>query len=195
LEEQAMVSVNHFIHFSTNKILFSSGKSSTGNSLLHSRTAFHSTQSGESITRDCQAERYQYIDNNGQQKTLTVVDTPGFFGTNTTITNEVVEKKIASQIFDMTAPGVHAFLIVIRVGRFTPEEKNTTDFIRRIFGQEAVKYCIVVFTAEDQLDEEQTLEGFINTSPALRELIQACGNRTFPINNKLNGQQLEKQKD
>jgi predicted GTPase len=135
-----MVSVNHPIYLSKNKFLFSSGKSSTGNSLLHSRTAFHSKQSGEAITRDCQAERYQYIDNNGQQKTLTVVDTPGFFDTNTKITNEVVEKKITSQIFHMTAPGVHAFLIIIRVGRFTPEEKNTVDFIRHIFGQDAVKY-------------------------------------------------------
>jgi len=192
LEEQGMVSVNHSIHLSTNKILFSLGKSSTGNSLLHSRTAFHFTQSGQSITRDCQAERYQYTDNNGQQKTLTLVDTPGFFDTNTTITNEVVEKKIASQIFPMTAPGVHAFLIIIRVGRFTPEEKNTVDFIRHIFGQDAVKYCIVVFTAEDQLEEGQHLEEFVNTSPALRELVQACGDRKFAINNKLNGQPLER---
>ncbi|CAF1487733.1 unnamed protein product, partial [Adineta steineri] len=28
------------------------GKSSTGNSLLHSRSAFHATQSGQSITKD-----------------------------------------------------------------------------------------------------------------------------------------------
>ena len=180
-------------HFSVRKkTLFFSGKSSIGNSLLHSRSAFHSTQSGRSITRDCQAERYQYTDNNGQRKTLTVVDTPGFFDTDTTISNEAVEKKIASQIFEMTAPGVHAFLIIIRIGRFTPEEKNTVDFIRHIFGPDAVKYCIVVFTAEDQLDEGQTLDEFINTSPPLRELVRACGSRTFAINNKLNGQPLER---
>ena len=92
----------------------------------------------------------------------------------------------------MTAPGVHAFLIVIRIGRFTPEEKNTVDFIRQIFGPDAVKYCIVVFTCEDQLEEGQTLNEFINTSTALRELVQACGHRTFAFNNKLNGQLLEK---
>jgi predicted GTPase len=179
---------------STNGIplFFSLGKSSTGNSLLHSRSAFHAVQAGQSITRDCQAQRSQYVDQNGQQKTLTVVDTPGFFDTDKTVTNESVEKKIASQIFNMTAPGVHAFLIVIRVGRFTPEEKNTVDFIRHIFGRDAVKYCIVVFTGEDQLDEGQTPEEFINTSSALRELVQACGNRTFAINNKLSGQQLER---
>ncbi|CAF1343195.1 unnamed protein product [Adineta steineri] len=166
------------------------GKSSTGNSLLHSRSAFHSTQSGQSITRDCQIGRREYTDNNGQQKTLAVIDTPGFFDTDTTITNEDIKKKIESQIFNMTAPGVHAFCIITHVGRFTPEEKNTVNFIRHIFGQDAVKYCIVVFTGEDQLEEGQTLEDFVNTSPELRDLVQGCGNRTFAINNKLNNQPL-----
>ncbi|CAF4087424.1 unnamed protein product, partial [Adineta steineri] len=168
------------------------GKSSTGNSLLHSRSAFHATQSGQSITKDCKPGRYQHTDTYGQQKTLTVVDTPGFFDTNTAITNEAVEKKIASQIFEMTTPGVHAFLIITRVGRFTPEEKNTVDFIRHIFGPDAIKYCIVVITGEDQLEEGQNLDEFINTSPALRDLVQACGNRRFGINNKLSGQPLER---
>ncbi|CAF4233186.1 unnamed protein product, partial [Adineta steineri] len=168
------------------------GKSSTGNSLLHSRSAFHATQSGQSITRDCEPGRYQYSGNYGQQKLLTVVDTPGFFDTNPTMSNEAVEKKIASQIFEMTTPGVHAFLIIIRVGRFTPEEKNTIDFIQHIFGPDAIKYCVVVITGEDQLEEGQNLDEFVNTSPALRDLVQACGNRRFGINNKLNGQALER---
>ncbi|CAF1529155.1 unnamed protein product [Adineta steineri] len=92
----------------------------------------------------------------------------------------------------MTTPGVHAFLIITRVGRFTPEEKNTVDFIRHIFGPDAIKYCIVVITGEDQLEEGQNLDEFINTSPALRDLVQACGNRRFGINNKLSGQPLER---
>lgn len=182
-----MVSASHLILRSKN---FVSGKSSTGNSLLNSRGAFHATQSAQSITADCKSERYQHTDNSGQQKTLTVVDTPGFFDTNKANTNEIIEKKIASQIFQMTTPGVHAFLIVIRIGRFTSEEKNTVDFIRHIFGADAMKYCIVVFTAEDQLEEGQTLDEFIKTSSDLRELVGACNNRKFSINNKLNGSHL-----
>ncbi|UJR17071.1 hypothetical protein I4U23_003968 [Adineta vaga] len=168
------------------------GKSSTGNSLLHSRSAFYATQSARSITTDCKSGQYNYNDNGGQQKNLTVVDTPGFFDTNRTMTNEMVERKIASQIFEMTTPGVHAFLIVIQVGRFTPEEKQTVDFIRHIFGSGAIKYCIVVFTGEDKLEEGQNLNEFINTSPDVRDLVRECGGRTFAINNKLSGQQLEK---
>lgn len=173
-------------------LLSFSGKSATGNSLLHSRTAFHSTQSGRSITSDCQAAKYPYRDNYGQEKTLTVVDTPGFFDTDATITNEMVERKISSQIFQMTSPGVHAFLIIIRVGRFTPEEKNTVDFIQHIFGHDAAKYCIVVLTGEDQLDEGQRADEFVRSAPALNDLVRACNGRLFAMNNKLSGQQLER---
>ncbi len=104
----------------------------------------------------------------------------------------MVEKKITSQIFDMTSPGVHAFLIVLRIGsRFTPEEKNTVDFIKTIFGEGAAKYCIVIFTCEDQLEEGKTIDDFINPSPTLRELVNICGNRKLAINNKLNGELFE----
>ncbi|CAF0792258.1 unnamed protein product [Rotaria sordida] len=91
----------------------------------------------------------------------------------------------------MTSPGVHAFLIIVRVDRFTPEEKNTVDFIKKIFGDGAAKYCIVVFTREDQLEEGQTIDDFINSSDQLKELVQCCGNHKFAINNKLNGQPLK----
>lgn len=159
--------------------------------MLDSRGAFHATQSGQSITKDCKVQRYQHTNS----RSLIVVDTPGFFDTDTSVTNEIVERKIASQIFDMTTPGVHAFLIVIQIGRFTPQEKNTVDFIRHIFGQEAARYCIVVFTSEDQLDEGQSLEEYINTSPGLRELVRVCGHRTFAINNKLHGESLAKKRN
>jgi len=136
-------------------------------------------------------ERGQWTDNNGIIKQILVVDTPGFFDSDTNITNEMVEKKIASQIFDMTSPGVHAFLIVLRIGRFSPEEKNTVDFIRTIFGQDAANYCIVVFTHEDQL-EDQTLADFISSSVELRQLMTICNNRKLVINNKSSGQALER---
>ncbi|CAF3226599.1 unnamed protein product [Rotaria socialis] len=168
------------------------GKSATGNSLLHSRTAFFSTQSAQSITKDCEAKSGTCTGVNGRQKRLVVVDTPGFFDTNEGITNENVQNKIASQIFNMTSPGVHAFLIVVRVDRFTPEEKDTVDFIKKIFGAGAAKYCIVILTREDQLDDGQSIEEFINSSRHLKELVDLCGNRKLAINNKISGGILER---
>ena len=128
---------------------------------------------------------------NGRQKPIIVVDTPGFFDTNPTITNETVERTITSQIFNMTSPGVHAFLIVLRIDRFSPEERKTVDFIKTIFGAGAAKYCILIFTNEDRLDDGQTLDEFISTSSHLQELVSMCGNRKIGINNKLSGQPLE----
>ncbi|CAF5135136.1 unnamed protein product, partial [Rotaria sp. Silwood1] len=82
----------------------------------------------------------------------------------------------------MTSPGIHAFLIIVRVDRFTPEKKDTADIIQAIFGTDANRYCIVVFTREDQLDESQTINSFINSSKSLQKLIYNCGNRIFAIN-------------
>ena len=168
------------------------GKSSLGNSLLHSRTAFRAAQSSASVTTDCQVREYQHTNTGESTKHLTVVDTPGFFDSNTAITNQMIRDKITSQIFEMAAPGVHAFLIVIRIGRFSPEEKQTVDFIREIFGSDAAKYCIVVFTCADQLDIGQTLDDFVRDAPALEGLVQACGGRVFAFDNRLTDQYLVK---
>lgn len=185
------------VSFNVYKFVFSSqisflGKSATGNSLLSSRNSFHSTQSARSITRNCEVKSGTCTTTNGQKKKLLVVDTPGFFDTDTTITNEKVQRTIASQIFNMTSPGVHAFLIVVRIDRFTPEEKQTVDFIKKIFGPDAAKYCIVILTREDQLEDGQTIDEFINTSADLKELVTLCGNRKLAINNKLMGELLER---
>ena len=132
----------------------------------------------------------QHTESNGRAKEILIVDTPGFFDTDPNTTNQMVENRITSQIFEMTSPGVHAFLIVLRIGRFSPEERNTVDFIKTIFGEGAASYCIVIFTSEDQLEEGQTVDNFISTSPALQELVALCGNRKFAINNKLAGELL-----
>ncbi|CAF3134806.1 unnamed protein product [Rotaria sp. Silwood2] len=92
----------------------------------------------------------------------------------------------------MTSPGVHAFLIILRVDRFSPEEKNTVDFIKTIFGAGAAKYCVVIFTRQDQLEEGQTIDEFISSSDELQELVNSCGNRKLALNNKLNGEQLDR---
>lgn len=121
-----------------------------------------------------------------------MVDTPGFFDTDTSISNQMVQGKITSQIFPMTSPGVHAFLIILRIDRFTPEEKTTVDFIKTIFGEGAAKYCIVIFTRADQLEEGQTLDEFIHSSSELRQFVNVCGNRKLAFNNKLAGQPLKR---
>ncbi len=130
-------------------------------------------------------------------KKLVVVDTPGFSDTDPTCTDKIIKKKITEQIFNLTSPGVHAFLIVLSNGRFTPEEKKTIDLIEEIFGAGAARYCIVVFTHLDKLKDDPDylgLDQLVQTGPeGVQELVKKCGGRKFAINNKLRDQNLEKQ--
>ncbi|CAF1417938.1 unnamed protein product [Adineta ricciae] len=172
-----------------------SGKSSTGNALLHTRCGFRSAQSSISITKSCEAKFRDFIDVDGQEKKLIVVDTPGFFDSDTARTNQTIQETISSEIFPMTSPGVHAFLITIRIGRFTPEESDTIEFIKNIFGPDAFRYCIIIFTHADQLDEDQDIHDFISESKELRRLVVNCEHRIFAINNRLNGDSLQEKTD
>ena len=124
---------------------------------------------------------------NGRQKRLIAVDILGFFETSLTRTNENVRNTIANEIFHMTSPYIHAFLIIFRIDRFTAKENNNIDFIRTKFGKDAAKYFIAIFTYEDQLDEGQGIGNFINSSSEWKELVKHCGNRTLAINNKISG--------
>ncbi|KAL2078339.1 hypothetical protein ACEWY4_026024 [Coilia grayii] len=86
----------------------------------------------------------------------------------------------------MLAPGPHAFLIVVGVGRFTKEEQDTVQKIQEMFGADVGKYAIVVFTRKDELlANDQTIDDFVkNAGPELKSLLRQCGGRYHAINNR-----------
>uniref|UniRef100_A0A3B1K105 AIG1-type G domain-containing protein n=1 Tax=Astyanax mexicanus TaxID=7994 RepID=A0A3B1K105_ASTMX len=132
--------------------------------------------SSNSVTSVCQKES-----TNVGQRWVTVIDTPGLFDTN--VPNEEITKEIAKCI-TMSAPGPHVFLLVLTVGRFTPEEKEAVKTIQDLFGEEARGYTMVLFTRGDEL-QNKNIEEFIQTSnPYLKFLIEKCGNRFHVFNNK-----------
>ncbi|KAI4795636.1 hypothetical protein KUCAC02_029749 [Chaenocephalus aceratus] len=92
---------------------------------------------------------------------------------------EELEKKIRGK----ASPGPHVFLIVIRLGRFTDEEKQTVQKIQEIFGEEADRYSMVLFTHRDQL-EDQTIEVLLKESEDLQELVGKCNGQYHVFNNK-----------
>lgn len=89
---------------------------------------------------------------------VTIIDTPGVFDNN--VTEEEVLKKIKISI-SLSASGPHAFLMVLKLGRFTQEEEDTVKMIQSTFGKEAAKYSLVLFTHGDKL-KKQTTENFIS---------------------------------
>ncbi|XP_031133227.1 GTPase IMAP family member 9-like [Sander lucioperca] len=151
------------------------GKSATGNTIL-GRQCFESKFSAKSMTVDC-SQGKAVVD--GQQ--VAVIDTPGLFDTRFGMDKTT---KDMSQCISYAAPGPHVFLVVIRLGRYTEEEKQTVQRIQEIFGQAADRYSMVLFTHGDLL-EDTTIEDFLMESSDLQELVARCNGQYHVFNNKL----------
>ncbi|XP_035248876.1 GTPase IMAP family member 4-like [Anguilla anguilla] len=151
------------------------GKSSTANSILRERR-FKTSCYGNSDTDKCKAET-----NTVDGRKITVIDTPGYFCTERP--EEELIREIVKCITECS-PGPHAFLIVLAVGRQTPEEIETVKQILKKFGEGALKYAVVLFTHGDQLDDNVTIRKFVDKNDHLKTLVQMCGNRFHVIDNK-----------
>nr|XP_020512316.1 GTPase IMAP family member 7-like [Labrus bergylta] len=157
-----------------------SGKSATGNTIL-GKKEFISRFSFKSVTEGC-AKAYGELD--GQK--VSVIDTPGLFDTDT---DEETTRKNISQCMAYASPGPHIFLIVIKLGRFTEEEKKTVEKIQQTFGEEANKYSMVLFTHGDQLSGKP-IEEFLKESEDLQELVTKCNDQYHVFDNNLSDNNL-----
>ncbi|KAG1924966.1 GTPase IMAP family member 7-like [Pimephales promelas] len=150
------------------------GKSSSGNTIL-GRKAFRAAKSGLSVTKKCRKETAEVA---GRE--ITLVDTPGLFDTDAS--DEYLKQEI-SKCINMTAPGPHAIILVIQAGPFTKEERDSVEKIRALFGEEADKRTIILFTHGDELIG--SFEKHISeASDNLKEILRRCGGRYHVFNNK-----------
>ncbi|XP_073676775.1 uncharacterized protein [Garra rufa] len=154
-----------------------SGKSATGNTIL-GRKAFKSRMSTNSVTTVCE-KGVGEVDG----RSVAVVDTPGIFDTQ--LSKELTVEEIVKCI-SLSTPGPHVFVIVLRLGRFTDEETNTLDLIKKIFGFKAAQFSIVLFTRRDELEDDESIQDYVKEtkSAELKKLIRDCGNRFLAFNNK-----------
>ncbi|XP_032355227.1 uncharacterized protein LOC116669456 [Etheostoma spectabile] len=161
-----------------------SGKSSLANTIFGEKL-FTISHTLNSETRECQRETKSV---NGRK--LTLIDTPGLYDT------ERSEKELKPEIvrcITECAPGPHAFLILLKMERFTEQEQAVITKINQYFSDEVFNYATVVFTHGDQLDEGQTIKDAVGQNKPMSDLMKKCGGRCHVIDNKYwkNNQQDE----
>ncbi|XP_068193274.1 GTPase IMAP family member 7-like isoform X1 [Antennarius striatus] len=133
------------------------GKSASGNTII-GRNGFTTDLSSESVTGRCEKETREF---DGQ--TLAVIDTPGLFHTRKT------HKDVMKEVLECVTwllPGPHVFLLVLKLGVFSRQDKETLEAFQRVF-KEAQRYTIVLFTHGGQYDAET----FIRSKNVLKRFI------------------------
>ncbi|XP_017296838.1 uncharacterized protein LOC108251154 [Kryptolebias marmoratus] len=151
-----------------------SGKSHLANTILGEEvfTTYHSSDSG---TQTVQAETKSV---NG--RSLTLIDTPGFFDTEKS--EEVLKPEIMRCITECS-PGPHVFLIVLKVERFTKQEKKVITKICEYFSNDALNYAVLVFTHGEDL-KGMKIDEFVGQNKNLSDLVKRCGGRCHVFDNK-----------
>ncbi|CAJ1072952.1 GTPase IMAP family member 4-like [Xyrichtys novacula] len=151
------------------------GKSATANTIL-GRRVFESKRSPGSVTGCCAK-----ADGEVDKQRVAIIDTPGLFDTR--VDDDKIRKDI-TQCISYASPGPHIFLVLIKLDRFTEEEKQTVQKIQQIFGEEADKYSMVLFTHGDLL-KGTTIEGYLRESKELQELVAKCNGQYHVFDNNV----------
>lgn len=150
------------------------GTSSTGNTIL-GKDVFPSVKSLSSFTNKC-LRQSSIVAN----RTITVFDNPNFF--HSTLSKKNVTAEI-ERCVRQSSPGLHTLLLIITPHTFTEQESDILWLFKEMFGEEALRYTIVLFTHGDEVDKDR-IRDYIRKNRRLSALIAECGGRYHALNNK-----------
>ncbi|KAI4892836.1 hypothetical protein NFI96_009554 [Prochilodus magdalenae] len=153
------------------------GKSAAGNTILGREER---SQAGESSGRQQSESRQGEVA--GRQ--VTVVDTPDWFCPGLSL--EELRQDVGLCVH-LSAPGPHAFLLVIPVKQSTGEERGMLEKMEEIFGERCWRNTMILFTVTDEV-QEKNIEEFIQSgNQEIQRLVEKCGNRFHCLNIKESG--------
>ncbi|XP_067084763.1 uncharacterized protein [Osmerus mordax] len=151
------------------------GRRAAGNTIL-GRQEFGAQDSPSAVT---QRSRRREGDVCGRR--LVLVDTPDWFCPGLSL--EEMRQDVGLCV-RLSAPGPHAFLLVVPVEPSEGEERGAMERMEDMFGEGCWGHTVILFTHDDSL-REQSMEEFIQTgSQELQQLVEKCGNRYHVLNMK-----------
>lgn len=154
------------------------GKSLTGNGIL-GKPVFESKRSWKSVTTSC-----TYGKNIRNGLLYRIHDTPGINSTKE-INDKVDVLTDIKRCLYCTSPGFHAIVLVVSATeRITAEDMDMLEMIKKLLGESAFKYMILVISKLE--NDEKELNEMISECPMIKEIIFKCDNRRviFGDNNR-----------
>ncbi|KFO35414.1 GTPase IMAP family member 8 [Fukomys damarensis] len=150
------------------------GKSATGNSIL-GRAAFDSGFGSQNVTVRCRRESGAVF---GRQ--VVVIDTPDIFSP---LACAEAKPGNMDRCMELSAPGLHALLLVVPIGNYTVEDEQTFQGIQEEFGEEASRHILIVFTRKEELGDN-SLQDYIESKEFLKALVGSDEGRYCVVDNK-----------